>query len=148
MRAVQPLSCIQQHAPPPPVPPSSCLALATPKQFWSKGISACAICDGASPLFKGREVAVVGGGDSAAEEAVYLTKYASKVHLLVRGPALRASKAMADRASDHPNVQVHYSTAIEDAYGSSVLEVRQRGCAVRCCAQELGWVRRADEQWC
>eukprot|EP00955_Chlamydomonas_euryale_P112985 366182-Chlamydomonas_euryale.AAC.6 len=52
--------------------------------FWSKGISACAICDGASPLFKNKPVAVVGGGDSACEEAVYLTKYASHVHLLVR----------------------------------------------------------------
>jgi thioredoxin reductase (NADPH) len=93
-------------------------------QFWSKGISACAICDGASPLFKDREVAVVGGGDSAAEEAVYLTKYASRVHLLVRGPQMRASKAMADRASSHPKVQVHFNTAVEDAYGSGVMEVR------------------------
>lgn len=92
-------------------------------QFWSNGISACAICDGASSLFKDREVAVVGGGDSAAEEAVYLTKYASRVHLLVRGPQMRASKAMADRASSHPRVQVHYNTAVEDGYGSSVLEV-------------------------
>ena len=64
------------------------------QQFWAKGISACAICDGASPLFKDKEVAVVGGGDSAAEEAVYLTKYASKVYLLVRGDKMRASKAM------------------------------------------------------
>lgn len=92
-------------------------------QFWSNGISACAICDGASSLFKEREVAVVGGGDSAAEEAVYLTKYASRVHLLVRGPQMRASKAMADRASSHPKVQVHYNTGVEDGYGSSVLEV-------------------------
>lgn len=70
------------------------LGLPSEATFWSKGISACAICDGASPLFKEKEVAVVGGGDSAAEEAVYLTKYASKVHLLVRGDKLRASKAM------------------------------------------------------
>lgn len=94
------------------------------EQYWSKGISACAICDGASPLFKEREVAVVGGGDSAAEEAVYLTKYASRVHLLVRGPQMRASKAMADRASSHPKVQVHYNTAVEDGFGNGVLEVR------------------------
>lgn len=102
------------------LPPCLCLHL----QFWSNGISACAICDGASALFKDREVAVVGGGDSAAEEAVYLTKYATRVHLLVRGPQMRASKAMADRASSHPKVQVHYNTAVEDGYGSSVLEVR------------------------
>lgn len=69
-------------------------------------------------------MAVVGGGDSAAEEAVYLTKYASKVHLLVRGPQMRASKAMADRASSHPMVQVHYNTGVEDAYGDGVLQVR------------------------
>jgi thioredoxin reductase (NADPH) len=81
------------------------LNLPSEETYWSKGISACAICDGASPLFKEREVAVVGGGDSAAEEAVYLTKYASRVHLLVRGPAMRASKAMQDRALAHPKVR-------------------------------------------
>lgn len=70
------------------------LHLPSEERFWAKGISACAICDGASPLFRGKEVAVVGGGDSAAEEAVYLTKYASHVHLLVRGDKMRASKAM------------------------------------------------------
>jgi alkyl hydroperoxide reductase subunit AhpF len=83
------------------------LNLPSEETYWSKGISACAICDGASPLFKEREVAVVGGGDSAAEEAVYLTKYASRVHLLVRGPAMRASKAMQDRALAHPKVRRH-----------------------------------------
>lgn len=66
-------------------------------EFWSRGISACAICDGASPLFKGQVLAVVGGGDTATEEAVYLTKYACHVHLLVRRNELRASKAMQDR---------------------------------------------------
>lgn len=66
-------------------------------EFWSRGISACAICDGASPLFKGQVLAVVGGGDTATEEAIYLTKYARHVHLLVRGDQLRASKAMQDR---------------------------------------------------
>lgn len=66
-------------------------------EFWSRGISACAICDGASPLFKGQVLAVVGGGDTATEEALYLTKYARHVHLLVRRDQLRASRAMQDR---------------------------------------------------
>lgn len=66
---------------------------------------------------------MVGGGDSAAEEAVYLTKYASKVHLLVRGEQMRASKAMQDRAIAHERVSVHFNTAIEDAYGNGVLQV-------------------------
>lgn len=67
-------------------------------EFWSRGISACAICDGASPLFKGQVLAVVGGGDTATEEAIYLTKYARHAHLLVRKDELRASKAMQDRS--------------------------------------------------
>ncbi|KDO48196.1 hypothetical protein CISIN_1g0092241mg, partial [Citrus sinensis] len=65
-------------------------------EFWSRGISACAICDGASPLFKGQVLAVVGGGDTATEEAIYLTKFARHVHLLVRREQLRASRAMQD----------------------------------------------------
>ena len=60
------------------------LGIINEKEFWSKGISACAICDGATPQFREAELAVVGGGDSACEEAVYLTKYGSKVHLVVR----------------------------------------------------------------
>jgi len=66
-------------------------------------------------------VAVVGGGDSAAEEAVYLTKYCSHVHLLVRGPAMRASKAMADRVLDNPRITVHFNTSPLDAYGEGKL---------------------------
>ncbi|KAM1306596.1 hypothetical protein ACFX13_009175 [Malus domestica] len=69
-------------------------------EFWSRGISACAICDGASPLFKGQVLAVVGGGDTATEEALYLKKYARHIHLLVRRDQLRASRAMQDRL-DH-----------------------------------------------
>lgn len=74
------------------------LRLPREDEFWSRGISACAICDGASPLFKGQVLAVVGGGDTATEEALYLTKYARHVHLLVRRDQLRASRAMQDRS--------------------------------------------------
>lgn len=73
------------------------LRLPREDEFWSRGISACAICDGASPLFKGQVLGVVGGGDTATEEALYLTKYARHVHLLVRRDQLRASRAMQDR---------------------------------------------------
>ena len=87
--------------------------------LWSRGISACAICDGASPIFKGEEVAVVGGGDTATEEAVYLTKYAKHVHLLVRGSTMRASKAMQDRVLQHKAITVHYNTECVDGSPNS-----------------------------
>lgn len=90
------------------------LGLPREHEFWSRGISACAICDGASPLFKGQELAVVGGGDTATEEALYLTKYARHVHLLVRRDKLRASKAMQDRIFNNPNVTVHFNTEVVD----------------------------------
>jgi len=89
--------------------------------FWNNGISACAICDGASPLFKGAEVAVVGGGDSAAEEALYLTKYARKVHLLVRRDRLRASKTMQDRLLNHHQIQVRWNCIPLSSHGDDVL---------------------------
>lgn len=89
--------------------------------FWNNGISACAICDGASPLFQDSEVAVVGGGDSAAEEALYLTKYARKVHLLVRRDRLRASKTMQDRLLNHDQIQVHWNSIPVGTYGDAVL---------------------------
>lgn len=89
------------------------------KEFWSRGISACAICDGASPLFKGQELAVVGGGDTATEEAIYLTKYARHVHLLVRKDILRASKAMQDRILNNPSVTVHFSTGVIDVVSNN-----------------------------
>ncbi len=89
--------------------------------FWNNGISACAVCDGASPLFRAAEVAVVGGGDSAAEEALYLTKYASMVHLIVRRDRLRASKTMQDRLLKHPQIKVHWNCVPLSAHGDEVL---------------------------
>ncbi|MBD2483702.1 thioredoxin-disulfide reductase [Planktothrix sp. FACHB-1365] len=97
------------------------LHLPQEETFWNAGISACAICDGASPIFKGVELAVIGGGDTAAEEAVYLTKYATHVHLLVRRNELRASKAMQQRVLQHPKITVHWNTEAVDVYGNDKL---------------------------
>ena len=95
------------------------LGLPSEKDFWSSGISACAICDGASPIFKQEALAVIGGGDSAAEEAVYLTKYGSHVNLLVRKGEMRASKAMQDRVLSNPKITVHWHTEPVDVFGSN-----------------------------
>jgi thioredoxin reductase (NADPH) len=103
------------------------LGIPSEKRFWSNGISACAICDGASPIFKDQELAVVGGGDSATEEAAYLTKYGKHVHLLVRGEQMRASKAMQDRVLSNPNITVHFNTTIEDAVGKGETEGNPTG---------------------
>lgn len=97
------------------------LHLPQEETFWNAGISACAICDGASPIFKGVELAVIGGGDTAAEEAVYLTKYATHVHLLVRRDELRASKTMQQRVITHPKITVHWHTEALDVYGNGKL---------------------------
>lgn len=94
------------------------LGLPDEHQFWSRGISACAICDGATPIFRSAELAVIGGGDSAAEEAVYLTKYGSHVHLLVRGKNMRASKAMQDRVLSNPKITVHWNTQAIGVFGN------------------------------
>ncbi|MEB3165855.1 MAG: thioredoxin-disulfide reductase [Cyanobacteriota bacterium] len=98
------------------------LGLPREDAFWSRGISACAICDGATPQFRGESLAVVGGGDSACEEAVYLTKYGSQVHLIVRGDRLRASAAMADRVLANPSISVHWNRQVADALGGDWLE--------------------------
>ncbi|KAG1371090.1 Thioredoxin reductase NTRC [Cocos nucifera] len=95
------------------------LRLPREDEFWSRGISACAICDGASPLFKEQVLAVVGGGDTATEEGLYLTKYARHVHLLVRKSQLRASRAMQDRVFNNPNITVHFNTEVVDAVSNN-----------------------------
>ncbi|WP_414526835.1 thioredoxin-disulfide reductase [Nodularia chucula] len=97
------------------------LGLPSEQLFWSRGISACAICDGAVPMFKGAELAVIGAGDSAAEESIYLTKYASKVNLLVRSDQMRASKAMQDRVLSNPKIEVHWHTEAVDIFGDGDL---------------------------
>ena len=109
------------------------LGLPHEERFWSKGISACAICDGATPQFRNEELAVVGGGDSACEEAVYLTKYGSHVHLLVRSDRLRASAAMSDRVQANPQISVHWNTEVSDVQGDdwlNSLQLRRRDSGV------------------
>ncbi len=89
--------------------------------YWQKGISACAVCDGGLPIFRNKHVVVVGGGDSAAEEASYLTKFASKVTMLVRKDTLRASKAMQERVFQNEKITLLWNTELIEAKGSQVL---------------------------
>ena len=87
------------------------------KRLTNQGVSACAVCDGF--FFRGKEVAVVGGGDTAAEEATYLSKLCPKVHLLVRRDELRASKIMQERVFKTPNIEVHWNTQADEILGES-----------------------------
>jgi thioredoxin reductase (NADPH) len=98
------------------------LHLPSEPKYWNRGISACAICDGAAPIFRGVELAVVGGGDTAAEESIFLTKYGSKVHLLVRGDRMRASKIMQERVLAHPKITVHWQSIPIDVYGEEIVK--------------------------
>lgn len=81
------------------------------------GVSACAVCDGALPFYRDKVLAVVGGGDSAMEEATYLTKYASQVVIVHRRDEFRASKIMADRALSHPKIRVEWNSEVVDVLG-------------------------------
>lgn len=87
------------------------------EKYWQNGISACAVCDGAVPIFRNKPLVVIGGGDSAAEEAMFLTKYGSHVTVLVRRDQLRASKTMAKRLLAHPKVTVRFNTVAEEVVG-------------------------------
>ncbi|EDO18109.1 hypothetical protein Kpol_1031p13 [Vanderwaltozyma polyspora DSM 70294] len=89
--------------------------------YWQKGISACAVCDGAVPIFRNKPLAVIGGGDSACEEAEFLTKYGSKVYLLVRKDHLRASTIMQRRVEKNEKIEILYDTVALEAQGDSKL---------------------------
>jgi thioredoxin reductase (NADPH) len=85
------------------------------------GVSACAVCDGALPVFRGAHVAVVGGGDTAMEETDYLTKYAGKVTLIHRRDELRASKIMQDRVLKNPKVEVAWNSQVTEVFGDAMI---------------------------
>lgn len=97
------------------------LGLPSEDKLWNRGISACAVCDGALPIFKDKVLVVVGGGDTAMEEALYLTRFGSKVVVLHRRDELRASKAMQKRFLDHPKTDIMWSTVPVDAEGDNFL---------------------------
>ncbi|UCD28221.1 MAG: thioredoxin-disulfide reductase [Planctomycetota bacterium] len=85
------------------------------------GVSACAVCDGALPTFRNKELAVVGGGDSAVEEATYLTKFAKKVYMIHRRDQLRASKIMQQRAFDNPKIEILWNKIVIDVLGDQMI---------------------------
>ncbi len=89
--------------------------------YWQKGISACAVCDGALPMFRKQHLVVIGGGDSAAEEATFLTKFASHVYVLVRRDRLRASSIMAKKLLSNPKVTVLFNTVGVEVKGSDLM---------------------------
>lgn len=91
------------------------LGIPSEETYANRGVSACAVCDGY--FYRGKEVAVVGAGDSAAEEATYLSKLCTKVHLIVRRDEMRASKIMQQRVLSSPNIEIHWNTETEEILG-------------------------------
>ncbi len=90
-------------------------------EFWQKGVTACAVCDGAAPIFRNQPLFVIGGGDSAVEEALFLTKYGSRVFVVHRRDELRASKIMAGRLLKHPKVEMLWNSAVEKVMGDQIV---------------------------
>jgi thioredoxin reductase (NADPH) len=91
-------------------------------EFWQKGVTACAVCDGAAPIFRDKDLYVFGGGDTAVEEAIFLTKFGRKVFLVHRRDALRASKIMAERALKHPKIELIWSHILVKIEGDSIVK--------------------------
>ena len=96
------------------------LGLPSEQKLRGGGVSACAVCDGF--FYSGQEVAIVGGGDTAAEEATYLANICSKVTMLVRGDEMRASKAMQHRVTNTPNIDLRYNSEVDEVLGEQVVE--------------------------
>ena len=90
-------------------------------EYWQKGVTACAICDAAAPIFREKDLYVIGGGDTAVEEALFLTKYGKKVFIVHRRDELRASKVMAERVLKHPKIEVLWDHVLVKAEGENVL---------------------------
>jgi thioredoxin reductase (NADPH) len=97
------------------------LNLPNEQRLWHSGMSACAVCDGALPIFRNKPLVVVGGGDSAAEESNFLTKFASKVYLVHRRDALRASKIMAERVLKNAKIEPVWNTVLVDVLGQDAV---------------------------
>lgn len=96
------------------------LGIESEQRLNGKGVSACAVCDGF--FFRGQEVAIVGAGDTACEEAHYLSKLCKKVHMLVRRHEFRASKIMQARVQHTPNIEIHYNTEVDEVLGTEGVE--------------------------
>lgn len=95
------------------------LGIPSEKKLHGGGVSACAVCDGF--FYRGREVAIVGAGDTACEEAIYLSKLATKVHMIVRKNQMRASRIMQDRVMKTPNIEVYFNSETEEILGDAVV---------------------------
>jgi thioredoxin reductase (NADPH) len=94
------------------------LGLPSEEKYKNRGVSACAICDGALPRFRNKPVVVVGGGDSAVEEADYLSRFGSVVHMVHRRDQLRASRIMAKRAMDNPKIKIQWNRSLAEVLGT------------------------------
>lgn len=90
-------------------------------EFWQKGVTACAVCDGAAPIFRNKPLFVIGGGDTAAEEALFLTKFGSKVYLVHRRDKLRASKIMQERVMENSKIEILWDTVVALVEGDNVV---------------------------
>jgi len=117
------------------------LGLDSEERFKNRGVSACAVCDGALPRFRDRPLVVVGGGDSAMEESTYLAKFASTVYIVHRRDEFRASKIMAERALSNEKIEVKWNSVVDEVLGSDdegVTGVRIRSTLDESQAEELG----------
>jgi thioredoxin reductase (NADPH) len=97
------------------------LPLESEKKFWCKGISACAVCDGALPIFRNKPLAIIGGGDSAIEEALHLTQFGSKVYIIHRRNEFRASKIMQKKAYANPKIEILWNKVVVEFFGDAKL---------------------------
>lgn len=91
-------------------------------ELWQKGVTACAVCDGAMPIFRNKILYVIGGGDTAIEEALFLTRFAKKVFIVHRRDELRASKIMTKRALEHPNIEILWNSILLAIEGKDIVE--------------------------